>query len=249
MPAGTALTVRTGDWVITTPGQVIDGMDIRGMVKIMAPNVTIKNSIIRGRTLTGPQALVSNMGNYANLNITDTEMFPSTASPHVQGFYGSNATFTRVNMHGIVDGVHITGSNVTIQQSWIHDNLHYLVDPNQGGKPSHDDTVQIQIGNNILINGNTLTGSHSAGVMITQDRGHVSNVTFTNNFADNGACTVNIAEKAYGPIVGMTITDNTFGRNTKLANCAVISAPTTVIKLARNYYTPDDTPVSIKRGS
>ncbi|KFF57970.1 hypothetical protein JF66_22135 [Cryobacterium sp. MLB-32] len=218
------------------------------MVTIKAANVTIKNSIIRGRALTGNAALVNNMGNFANLNVIDTELFPSIPSVYVQGFYGSNATFTRVNIHGIVDGVHITGSNVSVQKSWIHDNLHYLVDPSQGGTPTHDDTIQIQIGDNIVINGNTLTGAHNAAVMITQDSGHVSNVTFTNNFADNGACTINVAQKTFGPIVGMTVTDNKFGRNTTNANCAVISPTTTVITMARNYYVPDNALVTVKRG-
>ncbi|WP_197059511.1 hypothetical protein, partial [Cryobacterium sp. MLB-32] len=103
---GTALTVWTGDLTLSTPGQVVSGLDIRGMVTIKAANVTIKNSIIRGRALTGNAALVNNMGNFANLNVIDTELFPSIPSVYVQGFYGSNATFTRVNIHGIVDGVH-----------------------------------------------------------------------------------------------------------------------------------------------
>ncbi len=37
---------------------------------------------------------------------------------------------------------------------------------------------------------------------------------FTGNTADNGACTINLAEKSYGPIAA-TITDNTFGTGTK----------------------------------
>ncbi|TFD15183.1 hypothetical protein E3T35_02100 [Cryobacterium sp. TMT1-2-2] len=134
-----------------------------------------------------------------------------------------------------------------IQNSWIHDHTHYLNDPNQGGSPSHDDSIQVQIGNNVTVTGNRLTDSHSAAVQITQDRGVVSNFSFTDNFANNGACTINIAEKAYGPLKGTIIKDNTFGRDTKVANCAVIAKTTTTIDFQRNYYT-DNTTVVIKKG-
>ena len=39
-----------------------------------------------------------------------------------------------------------------------------------------------------------------------------------------------------------------FGRDTKVSNCAVISKTTTKIASARNYYTPDNTAVVVKKG-
>ncbi|TFB74808.1 hypothetical protein E3O06_06825 [Cryobacterium glaciale] len=248
VPSGTALTVHNGDINVTKAGTVLDGLDIRGLVKISAANVTIKNSIIRGRSMNGPGALINNLGGFSNLVVTDTELSPSAASPDANGIYGYNFTATRVNINNAIDGIHVTGSNVVIQDSWIHDNMHYLKDPNQGGSPSHDDSIQVQSGNNITVAGNRLTDSHSAAVQITQDRGKVSNFAFTDNFANGGACTVNIAEKSYGPIQGAVITDNTFGRDSRLANCAVIAPTTTKIDFAGNYYTPDDTLVTIRKG-
>ncbi|WP_158252895.1 hypothetical protein [Cryobacterium sp. N21] len=247
VPAGTSLKVVNGDINVTTPGTVLNGLDVRGLIKISAANVTIKNSIIRGRTMNGPGALINNLGGYSNLVITDTELFPTVASPDANGIYGYNFTATRLNIHNVIDGIHVTGSNVLIQNSWIHDHMHYLNDPNQGGSPSHDDSIQVQIGNNVTVTGNRLTDSHSAAVQITQDRGVVSNFSFTDNFANNGACTVNIAEKAYGPLKGTIIKDNKFGRDTKVANCAVIAKTTTIIDFQRNYYT-DNTTVVIKKG-
>ncbi|MDT0994055.1 hypothetical protein, partial [Pseudomonas aeruginosa] len=46
VPAGTALKGITGDLVVTTPGQVVDAVDVRGFIKVKAPNVTIKRSIV-----------------------------------------------------------------------------------------------------------------------------------------------------------------------------------------------------------
>ncbi|WP_166806321.1 right-handed parallel beta-helix repeat-containing protein [Cryobacterium serini] len=248
VPSGTALTVHNGDINVTEPGTVLSGLDVRGLIKISAPDVTIKNSIIRGRTMNGPGALINNLGGHRNLVVTDTELSPSTASPDANGIYGYNFTATRLDINNVIDGIHITGSNVSLQDSWIHDHMHYRNDPNQGGSPSHDDGIQIQAGNNVTVTGNRLTDSHSAAVQITQDRGPVSNFTFSDNFANGGACTVNIAEKSYGPIRGATITDNSFGRDSRLANCAVIAPTTTKIDFANNYYVPDDTLVTIKKG-
>ncbi|TFD06019.1 hypothetical protein E3T29_12070 [Cryobacterium sp. TMT1-66-1] len=248
VPSGTTLKVHSGDLNITKAGTVISGLDIRGLVKINAINVTIKNSIIRGRSLSAPAALINNLGGRSGLKIIDSELYPSKPSPDINGIYGYNFTATRLDIHGVIDAVHITGSNVTIADSWLHGNLHYASDPNQGGKPSHDDSIQIQKGSNITVYGSTLSGSHNAGVQITQDTGDVSNFSFKNNFADGGACTINVAQKSYGPIYGTVITDNKFGRNTKVVNCAIISPSTTKISTARNYYTPDSTTVSVHAG-
>src|SRR4051812_38928010 len=48
VPAGTTLTVATGNKTYSTAGQVISGLDIHGKVIINANNVTLKNSIVRG---------------------------------------------------------------------------------------------------------------------------------------------------------------------------------------------------------
>jgi hypothetical protein len=248
VPSGTKLTVHNGDLNITKAGTVISGLDVRGLVKINAINVTIKNSLIRGRSLNATAALINNLGGRSGLKIIDSELYPSKPSPDVSGIYGYNFTATRVDIHGVVDAVHITGSNVTIADSWLHGNLHYAKDPNHGGTPTHDDSIQIQKGSNIKVYGSTLSGAHNAGVQITQDTGRVSNFSFKNNFADGGACTINVAQKSYGPVQGAVITDNKFGRNTRLTDCAIISPTSTKISAARNYYTPDNKTASVRRG-
>jgi hypothetical protein len=248
VPAGTKLTVHNGDLNVTTAGTVIDGLDIRGLVKISAPNVTIKNSIVRGKALTGVAPLINNLSGQSGLKIVDTELKPSIASPYAMGIYGYNFTATRVNIHGVIDSVHLTGGNVSIDKSWLHDNLHYASDPNHGGSPSHDDSIQIQKGSNISITNSNISGSHSAGVMITQDTGKVSNFTFTGNYANGGSCTINIAEKSHGPLQGVKIADNTFGRDTKHSNCAVIAPTSTKIDMQRNVYVPDKTAVTVRKG-
>ena len=246
MPAGTKLTVHSGSITVTTPGTVIDSLDIRGNVIVKAANVTIKNSIIRGAANAGG-TLVNNLGHHTNLVVQDSELVNANAAVRLRGITGSNFTGIRLNIHGVEDQIHLTGGNVKLANSYLHDSFYLEKDPLRNYTPTHDDNIQIQAGSNISITGNTLVGTHNAAMMITQDRGDVSNVKFANNFADGGACTLNIAEKAYGPIMGMTISDNTFGRNTRHANCAILAPVTSQIANISNEYT-DGVAVAIRKG-
>jgi len=248
VPVGTVLTPYNGDLTITTPGTVIDGLNIAGLVIVKAANVTIKNSIIHGRSsYTSNVALVNNTS--PGLVVEDSEIYASTPSLWVKGAVVSNASFLRDNIHDVTDAVHIVGDNVSVTDSWLHANLHYAVDPNNGNGPTHDDSIQIQTGNNLTFTHNRLEGAHNAAIQITRDAGPVTNVLVTGNYLDNGSCTVNIIDKnyaAWGPISSMTIRGNTFGRNTTYVNCGILSTSTTTPTMTSNYYT-DGAAVGIKR--
>ena len=246
VPAGTPLTVINGDYTVTTPGQVVNGLDIRGYLRIKAANVTVKNTIVRGRAgLTGSMALIQSSS--PGVQIIDTELNPDYPSYYLDGFVGNNATFTRVNIHHVVDQIKLTGDNVLVQDSWLHDNSYYATVPSGGD--THTDNIQIQAGNNITIRNTVMTGTRNAAMMITQDRGPVSNVTWLNNKADGGACTINVAEKAYGPIRGLNISNNTFGLNMRLYRCAILMPDTTkaISTVTGNVFT-DGAVVTVKRG-
>lgn len=247
VPQGVALTKIAGDVVLSTPGQVLEGVDVSGFVKVTAPDVTIKNSIIRGRTPDRQTALVTVQGPEASLTIVDSELFSTARSGWVDGIRGYRFTATRVNIHDVIDPVHVYGDDVTVEASWLHDNVHLDADPLFGGEPSHDDTIQIQKGSNIRIVGNDTSGSHNTGIQLTQDRGPVSDVTIDRNWLDGGGCTVNLAESGKGAFQGITVTNNTFGRTTKVANCAIISPRTTVVDNSGNVFT-DGTAATVRRG-
>ncbi|WP_235523267.1 right-handed parallel beta-helix repeat-containing protein [Cellulomonas sp. Root485] len=248
VPNGTVLTRYNGDLTISTPGAVVEGLDIYGFVKVTAPNVTIKNSIIRGTATNVQRALLSSTSDTASVTIQDSELFAASPSGWIDGIRGWNFTATRVNIHHVIDAAHIYGNNVTIQGSWLHDNLHFEVDPAQNNTPSHDDSIQIQKGSGIKIVGNSISGAYNTGIQFTQDQGIVSNVTVDRNWADGGGCTVNLAEKGMGPFQGVAISNNTFGRNTKVANCAIIAPTTTVLSTSANFYT-DGLVASVRKGS
>jgi len=87
-------------------------------------------------------------------------------------------------------------------------------------------------------------------VMITQDRGSVVGFTFRGNSADNGACTINVAEKAYGPPPGLSVTASVFGTGQRLSRCAILLSDTTraVATVTGNTFT-DGSAVTVSRGS
>ncbi len=202
---------------------MVDSLDIHGYLRIKAPNVTVKNTIVRGsQRLTGSMALVQSSS--TGTRIIDSELVAAYPSYYIDGIVGSGFTLTRVNIHGVVDSVKVTGNDVLVQDSWLHDNLYYATTP--WGK-RHPQRQRPDPGRQqIAVRNSSLSGTKNAAVMITQDAGPVTGFVFTGNTADNGACTMNLAEKSYGPI-SATITNNTFGTSTKVDHCAVIAKDTT----------------------
>ena len=246
VPAGTKLTVHNGNLVITQPGTVIDGLDIRGFVSVKAKDVTIRNSIVRGVPTTKAQGLVTSEST-GSLTIEDSELFNATPNWFVDGLRGQNITAKRLNIHDVIDTMHIYGNNVTLESSWLHDTLHYDNDPSHSDG-THDDNIQIVKGDNLKFVGNRVEGAYNAAMMFTQGSGIVSNVTVDKNFFGGGSCTINIAESGKGAINGLSFTNNTFAKDSR-KGCAAISPATTTAKsvFTNNLYT-DGTAIVVKKG-
>ena len=225
VPAGVDLRVHRGDMVITRAGTVIDGLDIHGYVEVRAENVTIRNSIIRGGAVGGQDSLVRSASDSASLRIVDSELVPTNQHPKIDGLRGWNITAERLDIHHVVDGVHMWGAgNVQLRSSWIHDILHFENDPGWNGGPSHDDGVQIQSGSNIVIEGNRIEEAYNAAIMLTQDAGRTSNVRISGNWLDDAGCTVNIAQKDHSALQNIDVTGNVFGTGSRF-NCNILHPP------------------------
>jgi len=249
VPAGTKLTVHEGDLTITEPGTVVDSLDIRGFVKVSAANVTIRNSVIRGYAVTQGRSLVIQDSESGSLTLENSEVFASAPSFYIDGVRGFNITVKKSNIHDVVDTARITGDNVRIESSWLHDNLHYDVAPDQKDG-THDDGIQIQRGTNIDIVGNTITGAYNAALMYSPGLGPISDVVVSGNWIDGGGCSVNIAEQGRGPAPGLVFKNNVFGRDTRVKDCAIIAPDTTAaaLSLTGNTYT-DGKVVTVHKGS
>ena len=223
VPAGTALKVMDGNLTITTPGATYSGLDIHGFVSVQAPNVTIKDSIIRGGVAPADIGLVTITDSSAtNFLIEDSELVPMDPSVQIDGIKGLDYTGARVDIHGTTDGAKMYGPNATIKNSYIHGLVTYAHDPDQGGKQSHNDGVQILSGTNLKIIGNTIEGGSNTALMITQDHGTTSNVVFDNNWVSGGACSVNMTPKPLGSLNGITMDNNIFTDNSA-KGCPILS--------------------------
>jgi hypothetical protein len=251
VPVGTSLTVHNGDLTVTTPGAVIDGLDIRGFVSVRAPNVTIKRSIIRGGAAgtVGRGVLAITHSSATNFLVEDVTIVPTNPTPYLNGINVNQAgTVRRADISGTVDGIMIYGSGVRIEGSHLHDFRHYTNDPNWGGGGSHDDAIQVQGGTGIQIIGNTLKGAYNAGVMITQDAAVTKDLSINGNWIDGGGCSINYGSNgAYK--TGMQANDNRFGRAQRNANCAIIhNALKSDLAPTGNVWDDNGAPATIKRG-
>ncbi|MDT0156338.1 hypothetical protein Q9R19_01745 [Microbacterium sp. ARD32] len=234
VPAGTALKVHNGDIVVNTPNAVISGLEVRGTIRIEAPGVVIKNSKIIGGSRASSTGLVTNIRSGQPFRIVDSELYAATPDPLWYGILGSNFTAERVNIHGVVDPVHIVGNNVIVRSSWLHDTSHWEKDREQGGTPTHDDSIQIVGGTSLVIEGNRLEDAHNAAIQISQStsRAKLGSIVIRGNYIQGGGCSVNIAStpSPVRPIVEK----NVFGPDRVFATCAVTAPSSNAPSLSGN---------------
>jgi hypothetical protein len=245
VPAGTALTVMNGNLTITTAGATYSGLDIHGFVKVEAPNVTIKDSIIRGGVAPSDIGLVNDTDDSAtNFLIEDSELVPMDPSVQIDGIKGWNYTALRVDIHGTTDGAKMYGPNATIEDSYIHGLVTYAHDPDHGGGESHNDGVQILSGTNLKIIGNTIEGGSNTALMITQDHGTTSNVMFANNWVSGGACSINMTPEPLGSLSGISLDNNIFTDNST-KHCPILDTTHTNLNVSGNVFAGTGLPVPV----
>ena len=229
---GAKLTVVNGDQTYSQDNQVISNVDIHGKVTIKGKNITLKSAIVRGPNSSNCAngAVIEVQGTGAV--IQDTEVVPSHPNACLDGVWASNATLTRVNIHGSVDGVKAE-SATTIQDSYIHDLSWFASDPNQGGGSTHNDGVQTLKGSNITLKHNTIdlstTKDGNAAWQVTQDFGATSTLHVENNWLDGGGCTLNMSHKGGSSLKNIWILNNRFGHHQGFSNCTILISTQTVL--------------------
>jgi Right handed beta helix region/Bacterial TSP3 repeat len=159
VPAGTTLTPRTGPITISTAGTVIDGLDVTASgrqpaISVNAPNVTIRNTRVRGNTI----ALVQN--NSTGLVVEDSELMnqPVAGQPNCHnGIATGNYTARRLEITGCENGAEMFRGNVVFEGNWIHDLD--TVGPSYvfGTEGPHTDGIQLNNGGaNVQIRHNNI---------------------------------------------------------------------------------------------
>lgn len=195
VPAGTALTAYTGPSTITTAGTVIDAKTT-GCLRIQATGVLIRNSRIRC-TNDFPLHVAS-----GDVNVTDSEI-DGTGNNNDCVVFG-NFKLLRVEVKGCADGAK-AGSNVRIEDSWIHDLT--------GCSDCHNDTIQSEGGNNVVIRHNNLENPYSqTGVIkLGTAQGPLRNYTVQDNLFNGGGYTV-YAGGDDGTVENLRFIGNRWGR-------------------------------------
>ena len=250
--AGSKLTRVDGFLVLNRAGATYRNLDIHGRVRIMAPNITLENSIVRGDASTVFGSLVDCNNPGANHNgfvLRNSELVASKPSIYQDGILGHDFTVVGSEIRGTVDAVKIVGSNVTVSRSYLHDTVHIPASSSPNHQETHNDGVQITAGTNITISSNIIQDNSNAGLMITQGAGTVSNVRFTGNWSSGGACTVNITATPRPTISGLTVTGNQFKHNTRVANCAILQNRGVAMTLGGNIWQGNGVAVALTRGA
>jgi len=201
IPSGTVLTPHTGDLNIKVDGAVYDALDIRGALIVSAKNVTVK----RCRIVSGTYFPVYT-DESTGTTIQDCEISGQGA---IQGSGPriSNTTVLRCNFHGTENGVQVVGSNVLIQDCWVHDlagvdSGHFDGVAMQGGfsnvivrhcsiannKGGPDIYCNGDFGNmdNLVFDNNLLTGSTTFTIQIDPKKSKITNVIIKNNLMIKG---------------------------------------------------------------
>lgn len=201
VPAGTALTVITGNQVYATANQIIDGKDIRGCVEVRAPGVVIKNSKISGACF---YAVASFDGSGSAVTVQDSEV--DCANTTGTAFSDSNMTVLRTNVHGCENGFDIL-HDVTIRDSYVHDLF--------ATDTSHTDGAQLNdAAHDVTFEHNSIDpGGNSTSAIISPRAavGGASNVLIQNNLLGGGAYTLYCVQAGTG--TNYRVLNNRFRRD------------------------------------
>jgi hypothetical protein len=188
VPAGVTLTDLPqndgdGNYVVNTPGAVIDGKHITGSLLIKADNVTIKNSQI-------DDTVYNWFGNGNSFTITDSTIGPANGCIGQPGIVDHSYTAVRVKIRGHDDGFRVgEPGNVTVRDSYA--SLCYLPPEQAPPDGSHSDGIQAYCGSsciNILLQHNTIDArSVPATFMINMTDSHAGAFVGKENLLMGGA--------------------------------------------------------------
>lgn len=269
------LTTLMGDQVITTPGTVLEDLDIHGKVSIRAADVILRNCNIRGNATASTNSGIVDCTHSACLRalIEDCTIYAENPSVWWTGILGHDYTARRVNVHHVVDffGCYNTNNtaallNVLIEQCYGHDMSCLSPDPNHTDNHTHNDGIQIQGGGGVTARYNNLVCTPGSGstpgvtptssIMVTPNLSACPSLVFVDNWLDGGAAVINISDKGKGTATSGWIANNRFGRTSSgymmlvdvtLTGFTGLPAATALDTNNGNVYDNDNTPVRVYR--
>lgn len=237
MLPGTTLQTYTGPSAITTDGATFRDTLFTSKISVAAKNVTIEGckttAVIDGMIQASNAAA-------KNLLIRRTTFRPAAASTNTIGIVGHDFTAERCDISGTVDGIRIHNTNVvdgpsgvTVRGCYIHHLCFTTPYAGHGDNETHNDCIQIEGGNDTLIEGNHLAAFGDpiygniadnprgpqvlSGIIVTPNVGNVRRLMIAGNWFSGAYVPINIAEKGRGPLSDLMILDNRFAGDKRLS--------------------------------
>lgn len=196
-----ALAKHAGSLTTDHDGQVVQGLDVEGCLKVVNADVVIKNVLVEGGCARSLD--LSNATGHTTVTDVTVRATASQASAVVL----RNATLTRVDVSGGNDGIDVWGGDVSIADSFVHDLSR--------ADGSHDDAVQVTGGGDVLVKHSTLlarVGSDpmNACVQLGTLTGKLGSFAMSDSLCDGGNYSVNANTSAgsFGPV---SFVGNRFG--------------------------------------
>jgi hypothetical protein len=180
------LTVIRGDYVVTTPGVVVENLHILGTLYVDAPNVTVRNVKV---TCSDSWWVVR--ATVAGVTIQDSTLTVDRSSSSNYCQYGisagDGAKILRNDISFTPNGL-IFGNSAEVVENWIHDQIAY---------PGHDDHVDAAQVNGGGAGPYVFRGNHfsvpegqTGALALFADFGTIKNVVAENNLFDGGGYSV-----------------------------------------------------------
>jgi hypothetical protein len=204
VPAGTSLK-KVGSITLSTPGQVVSGLEVTGTVSITASRVTFKNSVVHGSISVA-------YGSQTGVLIDHVEVIGDGRNP---GITGAGFTVNAANIHGTGDGIDVE-NNDAVTNSYIHD----LVVPSG----AHVDGIQSAGGNALLISHNTIDASCAgcnSAVIIGADLGPFTGLqSLSDNLFAGGGYTAYAGTGGFAATNMIAFTNNRFVNDAGYGPCS-----------------------------
>lgn len=207
VPDGTTLE-PSGSIVVDTPGQVVRGLEVRGVITIEASDVTIEDT----RVIADGYFGITVSDDAEGVVVRDTEIDGGGRDgfPGSTGVVGGSPLLERLDIHGVENGV-VPGSGTVLRQSWVHD----LAAPGD----AHYDGVQMDGGQtDVVVERSRIDlsdRSQTSAVMMNNHSGPISRVRIRDNVLLGGGYTVYAdGQFSSSPIEDVEITGNKLQRGT-----------------------------------
>lgn len=185
------LTVRNSGMTISTPGAVVENLDIRGCVSITARDVVFRNNKV---TCSGTAITAKTLG-----GVLIEKVDVSCNGTGGKGVLGEGFTLRQSDVSRCEDAVYID-RNANVYNNYLHDLSWYT--------GAHTDVVQVvDDGDNVIIQGNFMSNmTPGATSAYMGDGPGMNNIIIDHNYMEGGGWLVYCSASGSGNAV----TNNTF---------------------------------------